>query len=106
VAGSLYGHLFTYISPDAFNLDLSIIFFAMLILGGLGSILGSAIAAVFLTLLPEWLRFLEEYYMVLYGAIVILAIVYMPQGFIGVLKGWHQWGGARTTRPAESIHGG
>ena len=106
VAGSLYAHLFTYISPDAFNLDLSIIFFAMLILGGLGSILGSAIAAVFLTLLPEWLRFLEEYYMVLYGAIVILTIVYMPRGIIGMLTDWHQWRVTRTTRSAESVHGG
>jgi branched-chain amino acid transport system permease protein len=96
IAGSLYAHLFTYISPDAFNLDLSITFFAMLILGGLGSIPGSVIAAVFLTLLPEWLRFLEQYYMVLYGAIIILVIVYMPQGIIGVLKDWRGWRPVRT----------
>jgi branched-chain amino acid transport system permease protein len=106
VAGSLYAHLFTYISPDAFTLDLSILFFAMLILGGLGSILGSMIAAVFLTLLPEWLRFLDQYYMVLYGAIIILVIVYMPQGIMGVLKDWRRWKLFRATQPSEPLHGG
>ncbi len=86
LAGSLYAHLETFISPDTFSFDQSVVFLVMLLIGGAGSVGGALIGAVLLTLLPEWLRFLKDYYMVMYGSLVILLIIFMPSGIAGVIR--------------------
>lgn len=85
VAGSLYAHLFSYISPETFDIEHAIIVLYMLIIGGAGSTAGAILGAVLLTFLPEWLRFLKDYYLLLYGMGIILMMIFMPYGVIGLV---------------------
>jgi branched-chain amino acid transport system permease protein len=103
VAGSLYAHFFAYIAPDTFDTSLSIVFLAMLIVGGIGRVSGAVVGAFLLTLLPELLRFLEEYYMVLYSVVVILTVVFMPMGIVGRIARWQQSRQAAMTPVAEEV---
>jgi branched-chain amino acid transport system permease protein len=84
IAGALYSHLFGYISPDAFDFRVSVEIVAMLLVGGTGSTIGAAIGAIVITFLPEVLRVSERYYMVIYGLIFLLILVFIPGGLISV----------------------
>lgn len=87
IAGGLYAHGLTrYISPDNFLFDLSVTMLVMLLLGGQASATGAIIGAMLVTALPEGLRFLDRYYLVVYGALVILLVIYLPQGLWGLLE--------------------
>lgn len=88
IAGGLYAHGLThYISPDNFVFDLSVSMLVMLLLGGQGSVIGAIIGAMLVTALPEGLRFLDRYYLVVYGALVIALVIYLPQGLWGLVEG-------------------
>lgn len=80
IAGSLYAHLFSFISPSDFAVSQSIVFFGMLIVGGEGTIFGAILGAILLSLLPEWLRFLGQGYLVIFGTLVLLCLVVAPKG--------------------------
>jgi branched-chain amino acid transport system permease protein len=81
-AGSLYAHMSSYISPDTFSFDQSVIFFTMVLVGGAGTVAGPIVGAILLTFIPELLRFLQEYYMALFGIGIVLAMLFMPQGIV------------------------
>ena len=85
VAGSLYAHVTMYISPDIFNFLESARILVMLLIGGSGSIIGALLGGFILTFLPEALRFMSGWYMAVYGAGIILLIVYMPTGITGLI---------------------
>jgi len=95
LGGALYASGFRYISPDGFGLDHSVEFLAMVLVGGSDSVPGSIVGAALLTFLPEWLRDLKNTYLVVYGAVIILVIVFMPEG----LWGWARLLGRRFSRP-------
>jgi branched-chain amino acid transport system permease protein len=80
LAGCLYASSIRFISPDSFSGTQAILLMTMLIVGGMGSIAGCVIGALALTLLPEALRFLGQWYLVLYGLGVIAVIVLAPGG--------------------------
>ncbi|MDB5545626.1 MAG: Amino acid/amide transporter rane protein 2, family [Hyphomicrobiales bacterium] len=80
LAGCLYASSIRFISPDSFTGTQAVLYMTMLIIGGMGSIPGCIIGAIGLTLLPELLRFLGQWYLVLYGAGVIAVIVLAPGG--------------------------
>jgi branched-chain amino acid transport system permease protein len=80
LAGCLYASSIRFISPDSFSGIQAILLMTMLIVGGMGSIVGCVIGAVVLTVLPEALRFLGQWYLVLYGLGVIAVIVLAPGG--------------------------
>jgi branched-chain amino acid transport system permease protein len=80
IAGCLYASSIRFISPDSFSGTQAILLMTMLIVGGMGSIVGCVIGAVALTILPEALRFLGQWYLVLYGLGVIAVIVLAPGG--------------------------
>jgi branched-chain amino acid transport system permease protein len=80
LAGCLYASSIRFISPDSFSGIQAILLMTMLIVGGMGSIAGCVIGAVALTILPEALRFLGQWYLVLYGLGVIAVIVLAPGG--------------------------
>jgi branched-chain amino acid transport system permease protein len=82
VAGSLYAHTMTFISPASFGFNFSVELVTMVIIGGLGSIYGSLLGAVILTLLPELLRTFQDYDIVIYGLILILITMFMPGGLV------------------------
>ncbi len=88
MAGSLFAHYLLYLNPSSFGFMKSIEVVIMVVLGGMGSILGSVVAAIFLTLLPEVLRPIREYRMVIYSLLLILLMILRPQGIFGA-------GGAR-----------
>lgn len=86
LAGSLYALHANYISPEPFKYDQSAIYLIMLMLGGVNSTSGALIGAMMLTILPEKMRFLQEYYKLIYGVGVILLMVGMPMGITGALE--------------------
>ena len=94
LGGAIYASGFRYISPDGFNLDHSVEFLAMVLVGGSDSVPGSIVGAALLTFLPEWLRDLKNTYLVVYGAVIIFVIVFMPEG----LWGWARLAGRRFLR--------
>jgi branched-chain amino acid transport system permease protein len=85
LAGSLYAHYLRYINPEAFGIIISINILMMVIVGGLGSIPGSILGAIVVYLLPEFLRFLGHAYYMVFGALVIAMLVFLPNGLIDVL---------------------
>ncbi len=80
IAGGLYGHFKLTITPTGFDFTKSIEIVVMVILGGMGNTLGVILAAVLLTLLPEVLRPVAEYRMVLYSFLLIVLMLARPQG--------------------------
>jgi branched-chain amino acid transport system permease protein len=84
LAGCLYASSIRFISPDSFSGTQAILLMTMLIVGGMGSIGGCVIGAVALTTLPEALRFLGQWYLVLYGLGVIAVIVLAPGGLASI----------------------
>ena len=87
VAGGLYAHGLThYISPDNFTFELSVTMLVMLLLGGKATVPGAIIGAMLVTALPETLRFLNQYYLAVYGVAVILLVIFLPQGLWGWLE--------------------
>jgi len=84
IAGALYGHFNLYLNPEDFNFLKSFEIVVMVILGGMGSIPGVVIAAVILTLLPEMLRGISEYRMIVYSLLLIIMMLTRPQGLFGI----------------------
>jgi branched-chain amino acid transport system permease protein len=85
VAGTLYAPLTQYIDPVPFNLSLSLDLLMMVIVGGAGFFFGPFLGAMIAVLLPEWLRFTEGYYLMLYALAVILLLIYSPTGILGII---------------------
>ena len=83
MAGSLYAHYITFINPESFGLHTSILVLTMVVLGGMGSILGSVVGACTLTILPELLRGFADYQDLAYGAMLIVLLIWRPQGLLG-----------------------
>lgn len=86
VGGILFAGAYAFISPDDFDLNHSIIFLLLTVLGGSASVFGVTLGAVLVVFLPEWLEFLQNTYMAVYGLALILLMIAMPTGI---------WGGVR-----------
>jgi len=82
VAGSLYAHTMTFVSPTSFGFNFSVELVTMVIIGGLGSIYGSFLGAALLTLLPEILRAFQDYDIIVYGLLLIFMTMFMPGGLV------------------------
>lgn len=80
VAGSLYAHLVGFISPFDFNLTISIFLVSIIVIGGLASIPGSIVGALFLTVVFQLLSRMQDMRSVLYGLALILTAVFLPGG--------------------------
>ena len=85
LAGCLYASSIRFVSPDSFSGVQAVLLMTMLIVGGMGSIPGSIAGAIALTILPEALRFLGQWYLVLYGLGVIAVVVLMPGGLASIM---------------------
>lgn len=83
MGGILYVTLISYIDPNTFNFDISIMMLSIVILGGMGTIRGMFAGAIILIAFPEVSRFLMEYRFVLYGVILVVMMRYRPQGLLG-----------------------
>lgn len=103
LAGALFAAGFAYISPDNFNFARSIEFLTMGLLGGIQSGFGALVGTGLLIVMPEWLRFLKEIYMAVYGIAVILIMVFMPEGIWGLAKKHWQRGPRGDAAAARGI---
>lgn len=80
IAGGLYAHHKLVMKPDGFDFLKSIEIVVMVILGGMGRTAGVTVAAILLTLLPEFLRGFSEYRMIIYSLLIIILMITRPQG--------------------------
>jgi branched-chain amino acid transport system permease protein len=83
IAGGLYAHFVTYINPSQFGFLRSFEIVVMVVVGGMGSIVGVILAAILLTILPEALRPIAQYRMVIYSLLLIVIMISRPQGLFG-----------------------
>jgi branched-chain amino acid transport system permease protein len=80
IAGSLFAHVMNFISPSSFGFHVSIVLVTMVVVGGMASIWGSIFGASVLTLLPMSLSFFEEFDIIIYGSILMVIMIVMPEG--------------------------
>lgn len=80
LAGTIYAHYVSYISPDNFTFLVSVTIVTMVIVGGMDNVYGVLVGAVLLSVLPEKFRAFEDYRLLMYGLIVILMLLFRPQG--------------------------
>lgn len=85
VAGGLFASLQSYITPDAFTFEMSVLFFIAILIGGRGSILGPALATIILTALPEFAAPLVQWSTFLYAALLLLIVLVVPGGIADLL---------------------
>jgi ABC-type branched-subunit amino acid transport system ATPase component/ABC-type branched-subunit amino acid transport system permease subunit len=94
VAGGLFASLQSYITPDAFTFEMSVLFFIGILIGGRGSILGPALGTIILTALPEFAAPLVQWSTFLYAALLLLIVLVIPGGIADLLD-------YRNRRPLE-----
>ena len=84
VAGSLYAHYITVISPEIYSFLFSVVLVLMVAIGGIGLYWGAVVGAVLLTILPEALRKFGDWEVPLYGLALIVVILFLPRGIAGL----------------------
>lgn len=89
VAGSLYAHYVTFINPPPFDIFFSLKLLMMVVIGGTGSVWGAFAGAALLTFLPEWLSFLEDFDVLAYGLLLLVIVMFLPEGLIGLVGRSH-----------------
>ena len=86
IAGALYAHYIGFISPESFTLDQSVLFLTAVLCGGMGTFAGPIIGAVVITVINEAIQVLGSYQMLVYGIFIVVAVIYVPEGLVGVVK--------------------
>jgi branched-chain amino acid transport system permease protein len=84
LAGFLYAHYVTFLSPGTFSLHFSILLVTMVAVGGMEHIWGAVIGTVVLTILPEYLRFFKDFDILIYGIILMAIMLLRPEGLYGI----------------------
>ena len=98
LGGALFAGGFSYVSPDQFTFTESVVMLTMALLGGVQSPFGALLGTFALVILPEWLRFLQQAYLAVYGGAVILIMIFLPQGVWG-------WAARRVRRLPAAMEG-
>lgn len=88
LSGALYAHYAHYIAPADFDMWRSITVLVMVIVGGEMSIIGAVFGAIVLSFAPEWLRFVGDAYLAVFGVAVLLVLIFLPQGLAGLVRKW------------------
>jgi branched-chain amino acid transport system permease protein len=83
LAGAVFASKQTIVTPDSFDFVLSVLLLSMVVLGGMGNIWGAALGALVLGILPELLRGFAMYRMLVFGLLMILMMIFRPQGILG-----------------------
>ena len=82
LAGCLAAHVSSFIGPNEYGFEMATTILSFALLGGIGTPLGPVVGAAILTLLPEVLRFLADYRLMINGAIIVIAVLFMPRGLL------------------------
>ncbi|BAU23832.1 branched-chain amino acid ABC transporter permease [Caldimicrobium thiodismutans] len=90
LSGGIYAHFVTFLSPANFSIFYSILILMMVMIGGMHSLWGALLGALFITLLPEVLRPFKEYDVLLYGLVLTFGLLFFREGLVGTIKGWFQ----------------
>ncbi|MBO9512991.1 MAG: branched-chain amino acid ABC transporter permease [Variovorax sp.] len=88
LSGALYAHYAHFVAPADFDMWRSISILVMVIVGGEMSIAGAVAGAILLSFAPEWLRFVGDAYLAVFGVAVLLVLIFMPEGIAGRLRRW------------------
>lgn len=99
LAGALITPLVQFIEPGSFSLIHSLRVLLMVVVGGLGAFFGPLLGAGVVILLPEFLRFAEGYYLMIYAVLVVVLMIFCPSGLVGV------WGRVRDRFSARKVRG-
>jgi branched-chain amino acid transport system permease protein len=86
LAGGLYTFFTQFITADAFDFIFSVMLMAMVVIGGIGSTSGVVVAAIGLTLLPEAIRFVNDYRLLVFGGLLVLVIRLAPGGLAAMVR--------------------
>ena len=86
VAGGLYAFLVRYINPESFNVNMSIMFLAMIVIGGMGSVRGALLGAAFYVIVPEALRGFKDAPGLIFGLSLMLVVILLPGGLASVFR--------------------
>ncbi len=86
LAGALYAHNIRFIAPDSFGFVESVTVLAMVVVGGIGSVWGVMVVAGVLTALPLWFTFVDQYKLLLYGALLFATMRFSPGGLAGLIR--------------------
>jgi branched-chain amino acid transport system permease protein len=84
VAGGLFASLVQFIDPAPFNVGASIMMYLMVVVGGAGYFWGPVLGAAVGVVLPEWLRFAQDWYLFIFGTAVILLMIWLPDGLLSI----------------------
>lgn len=95
VAGVLYAHMNTYISPDIFEFKSALFVLTMTLIGGMGSLAGSLVGGLGLPLIQEWLRAIGHWQLVVYGLAIMIVVLFVPGGVVGLTRRLEEAGGIR-----------
>lgn len=109
IAGAVYASYFYFIKPDLFGFLKSVDVLVIVVLGGLGSISGSVLAAILLALISTYLQSFPEVRMILYSLTLIVIMIFRPQGLMGSrelsLSIFDKWGNSRLVNRIRSGKG-
>jgi len=86
LAGVIFASRNTYINPNSFTFMESALVLSIVVMGGMGSIIGVIVAALVLILMPEYLRAFAEYRMLMFGAVMVLMMIFRPEGLIANVR--------------------
>lgn len=91
LAGGIYAALIGSISPSTASFSLTFNWLVYLLLGGVATLAGPIIGAFVIPILMEYLQFLQDYRLIIFGVLLIVVIVYFPRGLMGGLENLHKW---------------
>lgn len=83
IGGGLYAHYIAFLDPNTFNFMRSVEILVIVVLGGMGSLTGSIVAAIVLTIMPEALRSFANYRLLLYSFLLVVMMIFRPEGIFG-----------------------
>lgn len=88
LAGALFTHLDSYIAPNTFTMDFSVLVLMALIFGGVRSTLGNFIGMSLVVILPDLFTWFKDYRLMVFGILLLLTLFFLPDGLAGVIRKW------------------
>ena len=105
LVGVIFAARNTYINPNSFTFMESAIVLSIVVLGGMGSIVGVIVAALVLILMPEYLRAFSDYRMLVFGAVMVLMMIFRPQGLVSNVRRKYEYRGLSAEPAGKGEHG-
>jgi branched-chain amino acid transport system permease protein len=86
LSGAILAYYLAFVGPQDFDVNVSLLIFQMIVIGGMGSISGSVLGTILIIGVPEILRPLQDYRLGIGGALIVLMMILRPQGLVGTLR--------------------